>query len=203
MLVFDHFAVAAATLAEGVAAGEAALGLPMAGGGAHPLMGTHNRLMGMGDLYLEVIAIDPAASPPGRPRWFDLDRFSGPPRITNWVAACEDIGAELAASPVGAGVETPVARGDFRWRMGIPADGRLPFDGAFPALIRWDGPHPAPLLPDTGLRLHRLEIAHPEAPALRAALAGRFGDPRVTLTEGPHKAMRAEFDTPHGRRSLE
>ena len=41
----------------------ALLGVPMAGGGKHPLMGTHNRLIGLGDLYLEVISIDPDAPP--------------------------------------------------------------------------------------------------------------------------------------------
>lgn len=202
MLTFDHIALSAGTLAEGVAHVEAALGLPMAGGGEHPLMGTHNRLIGMGDLYLEVIAVNPAAPAPGRPRWFDLDRFSGPPRLSNWVASCDDIAAELALSPAGAGEITPIARGDFRWRMAVPADGCLPFDGAFPGLIRWDGPHPAPLLPDVGLRLTRLEIAHPQAGALRSALAGRFSDDRIVLVDGEEKAMRATFATPHGPRVI-
>ncbi len=204
MLILDHLAVSAASLPEGVAFVEDALGLPMAGGGEHPLMGTHNRLIGMGDLYLEVIAIDPAATPPGRARWFDLDQFAGRPRLTNWIAGCDDIEAEIAASPPGVGVAIPVTRGDFRWRMGVPQNGRLPFDGAFPALIQWDGPlHPAPLLPDTGLRLTHLEIAHPEAEALRAVLAGRLHDQRVAIVEGSEKALRARFATPNGPRVIE
>ena len=37
-------------------------------------MGTHNRVLGMaGGMYLEVIAIDPDAAAPERPRWFGLD----------------------------------------------------------------------------------------------------------------------------------
>ena len=51
----------------------------------------------------------------------------------------------LAAAPPGTGM--PVAiwqRGDYRWHMAVPADGSLPFDGGFPALIQWQGPlHPA------------------------------------------------------------
>lgn len=36
--------------------------------------GTHNRCLGMEDgIYLEVIAVDPEAPPPSRPRWFGLD----------------------------------------------------------------------------------------------------------------------------------
>ncbi|PTE16065.1 VOC family protein [Pseudogemmobacter blasticus] len=203
-LTFDHLALAAETLEAGVAHVEAALGLPMAGGGEHPLMGTHNRLMGLGDLYFEVIAINPAAPPPGRPRWFDLDRFSGRPRLTNWICRCDDIAAELALSPPGTGRVLDLQRGDFRWQMAVPDDGRLPFDNAFPALIHWQGSlHPAPRLPDTGARLTRLEIAHPQAEALRAALAGRLADPRVVVLAGPSPAMRASFSTPHGVRVLE
>ena len=199
----DHLAVAAATLAEGVAAVEGALGVALSPGGGHALMGTHNRLLGMGDLYLEVIAVDPAAAPPGRPRWFGLDGFAGAPRLTNWIAGCDDLDTALAAAPAGAGRATDLARGDLRWRMGVPDDGRLPFDDAYPALIQWLGPvHPAARLPEAGVRLHRLVVAHPEADALRAVLAGRLADPRLVIERGPAKAMRAEIDTAAGRRNI-
>ncbi|MCB6178763.1 VOC family protein [Rhodobacter sp. Har01] len=202
-MILDHLAISATSLAEGVAAVEACLGVAMAGGGEHPLMATHNRLLGLGDLYLEVIAANPDAPPPGRPRWFDLDRFSGPPRLTNWICRCDDIAAELALSPPGTGRPIALQRGDFRWQMAVPDDGRLPFDDAFPALIQWHGAlHPAPLLPESGIRLARLEIAHPQAEALRAALADRLDDPRVHLLPGPEKALRATFDTPRGARTF-
>ena len=152
-LILDHLAVSALTLDEGVAVVEAALGVALAGGGQNPHMATHNRLLGLGDAYLEVIAADPAAPAPVWPRWFDLDRFTGPPRLTNWIAACDDLEAALAASPDGTGTPVDLARGDYRWRMAVPADGQLPFDGCFPALIQWQGAlHPARALPDAGLR---------------------------------------------------
>jgi hypothetical protein len=198
----DHLAVAAGSLAEGVAAVEAALGLPLAGGGQHLTMGTHNRLLGLGDVYLEVIAVDPSLPSPCRPRWFDLDRFQGPPRLANWVVACDDLAAALTEAPAGAGVPTDFARGDLRWQMAVPGDGMLPFDGAFPALIQWAGAaHPIKVLPDSGARLVRLDIAHPEAEALRKALAGLV-DPRVVIVPGLVKAMQATFSTPHGPRVL-
>ncbi|MGB4827632.1 MAG: VOC family protein, partial [Paracoccaceae bacterium] len=53
-LVFDHLAVSALALDEGVAAVEAALAVRLQGGGQHPHMATRNRLLGLGDLYLEV-----------------------------------------------------------------------------------------------------------------------------------------------------
>ncbi len=203
-LRLDHLAVSAGSLAEGVAAVEAALGVALAGGGQHPYMATHNRLLGLGDIYLEVIAADPAAPRPAWPRWFDLDGFSGPPRLTNWVCGCDDLESAVAVAPPGTGQPVDLARGNYRWRMAVPADGCLPYDGCFPALIQWLGPlHPAQALPDAGIRLERAEIAHPQALALKAALAGRFHDPRLHIVPGPAKAMRASFATPHGRRVLE
>jgi hypothetical protein len=203
-LVLDHLAVSALSLEEGVAAVEAALGVTLTGGGQHAHMATHNRLLGLGGLYLEVIAADPQAPRPAWPRWFDLDRFAGPPRLTNWIVRCEDLAREVGASPAGTGVPVALSRGNFQWSMAVPADGCLPFDGAFPALIQWHGTaHPAPLLPDVGLRLTRLEIAHPESDALRAALSGRLDDPRVIFQQGAEKAMRATIATPWGDRVLE
>ena len=199
----DHLAVSAMMLEEGVAHVEAALGVALAPGGQHPLMATHNRLLGLGDVYLEVIAADPAAPPPARPRWFDLDRFSGTPRLTNWIVACDDLEAEIAQGPDGVGLPVALARGDLRWKMAVPPAGRLPFDDAFPALIQWDGAiHPVQRLPDMGVRLIRLEIAHPDAAALRKALAGRLDDARVVIVPGAEKAMQASFSAPGGTRRL-
>ncbi len=203
MLIFDHLAVSCTTLDAGVAAVEAALGVALSPGGQHPHMATHNRLLNLGDLYLEVIAPDPSLPPPTWPRWFDLDAFSGPPHLTNWVARCDDLAVELALSPPGTGHPVTLQRGDFRWDMAVPADGRLPFDGAFPALIHWHGQaHPAPRLADMGVRLVQWEITHPDADALQTALAGRIADPRITITHGPQRAMQATFTTPHGQRIL-
>jgi len=203
MLELDHLAVAASRLEEGVAAVEEALGVSLEGGGAHPLMGTHNRLLGLGDVYLEVISINPAAPAPDHPRWFDLDNFSGVPRLTNWICRTEDMAAAIAASPDGVGVPVALARADLRWQMAVPADGKLPFDNAYPALIQWQGSaHPAERLPDVGCRLLAFEVIHPQAKALQAALDGAFFDPRVTIVQGDPMGYRAEIQTPHGVRVL-
>ena len=200
----DHFAVAAERLEDGVAWVEDRLGISLAPGGQHPAMGTHNRLLGLGPgLYLEVISIHPEAAPPGRARWFDLDRFAGRPRVTNWILRTGDIDAALEQAPEGAGVPMPLKRGDFRWRMAVPGDGILPFDNAFPAMIQWDCTvHPADRLADAGCRLRRLEIAHPEPVALTEALSQMLDDQRVAVVAGD-PAMRAEIETPAGVRVLE
>ncbi|MGB5068374.1 MAG: VOC family protein, partial [Albidovulum sp.] len=185
-LAFDHLAFAAETLDEGREVVEAALGVPLGPVGHHASMSTHNRLLGLGPgEYFEVIAIDPAAPPVAHPRWFDLDRFKGAPKLTNWILRCDDLDRALAAAPAGAGQPVALERGDFRWRMGVPATGCLPYDNAFPALIEWQGRlHPSDRLPDSGCRLQRLEVAHPDALALRKVLPLR--DPRVVFVKGPN-----------------
>ena len=202
-LDLDHLAVSAATLAQGVALIEALLGVQPAPGGVHPRMGTHNRLLSLGPgLYLEVIAIDPAAANPEHPRWFGLDRFEGPPRLTNWICRTDDLDAALGAAPKAMGPAVALSRGDFRWRFAVPPGGILPFDDAHPALIQWQGPaHPAQALPDSGCRLRRLVVTHPQALALRQALAA-LTDPRVEIVAGD-TAMMAEIDTPSGLRVLQ
>ncbi len=198
----DHLAVSAATLADGMAYVEAALGVRLGPIGQHVYMSTHNRLLGLGPSdYLEVIAIDPEAPAVPHPRWFRLDEFRGKPRLTNWICRVDDLDLALAAAPEGAGRAVSLSRGDFRWRMAVPADGRLPYADCFPALIEWQGGlKPQDRLADSGCRLIRLEVVHPEAGALRAHLA--LDDPRVRYVSGP-AALRGTFATPHGERHLE
>jgi len=50
MLYLDHLTVVALTLEEGVVHVRRALGVVMPFRGAHPLMGTHNHLMRLGEV---------------------------------------------------------------------------------------------------------------------------------------------------------
>lgn len=88
----DHLVVAARTLEEGSRYVSSALGVALEPGGKHESMGTHNCLVRLSDTsYLEVIAIDPDASPPSVPRWFALDdprmqrRLGRHPALVTWV----------------------------------------------------------------------------------------------------------------------
>lgn len=195
----DHLVLSCADLEAAAPLVAERLGTGLSGVGQHALMGTHNRLAGLGTSYLELIAINPQAPLPGRPRWFDLDRFSGPVRLTNWVLACEDLDAALALAPAGTGRPQEFARGPYRWRMAVPDDGCLPFDGCFPALIEWQGPaHPVQALPESGLRLAALRLAHPEPAALARALAPLVRDVRVSVQAGPAPRLDASLDGPAG-----
>jgi hypothetical protein len=203
MLELDHLAVAAETLEAGRDLVESVLGVTLQAGGRHPHFGTYNMLLGLEDgLYLEVITADPDAAAPAVPRWFDLDRFAGAPRLTTWICRSDDLEAALDRAPRAAGEPVDLMRGDLRWRMAVAADGQMPFDGGFPALIQWQGAHPAARLVASGCRLRRLVIAHPDAVALRKAVEGVIVDPRVVIEPGAVFAMRAAFDTPAGLRVL-
>jgi glyoxalase-like protein len=204
MMQFDHMAVGARTLSEARAHIEDALGVKMQPGGHHDVFATHNALLGLADgLYLEAIAPDPDAPPPVRPRWFDLDRWQGPARLSNWICRTDDLTGLLAQLPDSAGVPVALHRGDLAWDMAVPADGALPFENLHPALIRWRCEvHPATLLAPSGCALRRLVVSHPRGHALAAALAGPFSDSRVAFEVADVPALVAEFDTPHGVRVL-
>jgi len=196
----DHLAVCAATLAEGVDYVENLLGVALAPGGQHPHMGTHNRLLSLGpDAYLEVIAIDPQAKSPGRPRWFDLDNFTGAPRLTNWILRTDDLMAALAGAPAGLGELMALQRGDLSWEMAVPKDGRLPFDGAYPGLISWHGDaHPAARLPDSGFRLRALRVQHPAANDLKDLLEPNIDLTQIDFATGAVKKLSASISGPNG-----
>jgi len=164
VFAIDHIAVAARTLEDGAAYVEDALGVSLTPGGKHPEMGTHNRLLRLGeDLFLEVITIDPDAPPPARCRWLGLDSFgNGAPCIQTWIARTVDLDAGLAAGPRSAGKPCHVSRGDMHWRIAVPDDGSMAYGGAYPTLIQWPtGAHPASGMAEAGCALVALEIEHP------------------------------------------
>lgn len=202
----DHLVVAAPDLDSGAAWVRAVLGAECRPGGRHERMGTHNRLLRLGDdVYLEVIAVDPAARSPGRPRWFGLDTL-GPdamPRLVGWVARADDIEAAAAASPEPLGTIEPMSRGDLSWRLTIPPDGSFPLGGAAPLLIQWDtSHHPAARLPDDGLTLVRLDVTHPEPDRVRQLLTAIGFVGPVALQSGERAIVAAEFRTPSGVRRM-
>ena len=198
----DHLAVAAESLEIGRAWVEERLGLRLQTGGSHAHFGTHNLLIGLEDgFYLEVIAIDPVAEAPACPRWFDLDRFSGAPRLNNWICQVDDLAGLVAQYPE-AGRPVTLSRGDLRWQMAVPEDGALPYDNLFPALIEWAGSaHPSARLVPSGARLERLVVSHPQAAALEGALRDVLDDRRVVFEPGV-AGLRAEIATPTGVRVL-
>ncbi len=199
-LRFDHLVVSAEHLETGVQAVEALLGVSFEAGGKHPRYGTHNALLGLGEgLYLEVIAIDPQATPEAMPRWFGLDTFRGAPRLTNWVCRAQGVHALLPELPPGFAGVVGLSRGALAWEMAEAEGGELPFDQCFPGLIDWkDSAHPTTRLHDCGVVLERLDLIHPDAEGLSAALDKHFSDARVSVAEGAMPMLKATLRTPSG-----
>jgi hypothetical protein len=203
----DHLVIAARDLAQGVAWLEARVGVPMGAGGRHELMGTHNRLLALGPgRFIEVIAVDPEAPPPGCARWFELDspamqeRLGAGPALVAWVARSDDIEGTIAAVAEGRPRILALARGEFRWRIGVPASGALALGGISPTLIQWSTRHPADVLGDSGCRLEKLVLRDRAAPAELERLR-RAGldpaDPIVARADGA-AGLEAHLRTPRG-----
>jgi len=194
MFELDHLVVSANLLQVAADRLAAVFGVSMAPGGQHAAFGTHNRLLSLGpDDYLEVIAIDPAAPPPERPRWYGLDDFDADLRLTNWALRTTELASALAVDVAAGGDVLEVSRGTLNWSMVVPPEGNTPQDGCVPALLSWTGEdHPCRHLPDHGVRLKTLTVTHPQTLDPRLAF-----DPRVRLAEGP-TSLSAVFETPRG-----
>lgn len=224
MLRLDHLVISARTLDEGTQYVADTLGVAPAGGGAHPLMRTHNRLLNLwGGVYLEVIAIDPQAAAPAdgnaqRARLFALDdpatqaRLDNGPYLSHWVARVDRpkrLSAWQTQYPQRIAPIVPMTRGDFTWGLSVPDDGAFPSwqgvgDGVLPSLIQWDSAHhPSAFLADSGIALKALKGVHPQAEAVAAQLQWLGAAHLIALqpTEGA-AALVAEFDTPDGLRTL-
>ena len=221
----DHLVIAATSLDEGVAWCEATLGVTPGPGGAHPLMGTHNRLLNVaGDAfpraYAEIIAIEPGKQPsrPGTRRWFDLDDTALQaglaqhcPRLIHFVARVPDAAAATRALAreehahidrgqlIEASRDTPAGR--LEWQITVRDDGQRLFYGALPTLIQWGPVHPVDAMSASGLVLRSLHAVHPRAPALAGALSA-IGMGTLKVDAGPPNLV-AVFDTPRGPVTLE
>ena len=191
----DHLGVAAASLEQGVQWCERVLGLTPGPGGRHARMGTHNRLLALSteafpQCYLEIIAIDPEAPRPPRPRWFGLDepavqaQLAASPRLIHAVARSPQLDMHrwgLVQSGVQPGEPLAMSRaapaGELRWQILVRPDGALPL-GSAPLTL---GGLP-PRVRDV-LRLRQVAMADAADPALRAEFDTPLGP--VTLTSNP------------------
>ena len=168
-LGIDHLVIAVADPDEAVAAFERAVGRAPTGGGRHEALGTFNRVVWLGDSYLEFIGVfDPAS------RGGVVGRRARPARARDR-RRLRDMGDRDRRS---------------RWRPGVPAAGRFgarrgadrasggATDGA---VVRWRLAAPEPLGPDEPPFLIEHDVTAAEwTPAdrtARAAEAERLGGP--------------------------
>src|SRR5438874_9394603 len=195
MTTTDHLIVTAPDLASGAELVRRALGVELQTGGKHVRLGTHNLLLKLGDaIYLEVIAPDPDAPEPGRPRWFELDDRR-PPRLAGWAARTSDVRATAAASSEPLGTIAEMSRNDLNWLITIPDDGKLPLGGAGPALIEWRAPHPAEKMRDAACSLVALEVFHPDPQRVSALLQSLSLRDAVSVSRAQRPHLVARFHT--------
>ncbi len=214
----DHLVVVAPRLEQGVDWCERMLGVTPGPGGAHPLMGTHNRLLSVASpgfplAYLEVIAIEagvPPSLPPGHRRWFDMDLpalqqalTQGGPQLVHWVARVPDLAdarrslaplAQDPGEPVTASRATP--QGVLQWGITLRPDGQRLMGACVPTLIQWGERHPTDHLPPSALRLQSLTLAHPQASRVTAALDAL--GLALPVATAPQPGLQVVLDTPNG-----
>lgn len=202
----DHLIVGCATLDAGIAHIARLTGATPVAGGRHAMMGTHNAVLKLGPkLYLELLAIDPEAPAPPRPRWFELDQpamraaLATGPRLIAWAARTDDLDDALMRATIPPGIATPMTRGDLAWRITVPEDGMRPEGGVLPVLIQWTGAtHPCERLPESGVTLAQLAASHPSPATEREALAAwKLGD-ALTVTHSAVPRIAALLRTPRG-----
>lgn len=205
---FDHIVVLTSDLAAGEAWLEERLGVAAGGGGRHAMMGTHNRLWGLGTGYLELLAVDPDGVRPDRNRWFGLDdpevsdRMVRGPYLATWAVSTDDLPGLLAKAPAGWGPPEDFARDDLTWAVSVADGPEMPLGGAWPLMIAWKtGRHPAERLGDQGLSLSRLSLTGAGA----GETAATFSDlgPMVVFEEGAGPTrLSATLSTPRGAVTL-
>ncbi len=211
MTELDHIAVVAPDLETGNAWVREVLGVAPLTGGKHPLMGTHNCLLRIGeDVFLEVIAVDPDAPEPAVKRWFGLDdqvavqrNWQSGRRLGTYVARCHDVAATIGSQGDVFGQSTQQTRGDLVWTFGVRADGELPLGGALPHVMDWGSRGAlAPYLKDFGLNLRELVVETPDPDAVHAGFDAIGMIAKPTIRRGPAVRLSAQIETPHGVRML-
>lgn len=204
----DHIVVGATSLEEGVAFIRERLGVDMPAGGKHPHMGTHNRLMRIGEaVFLEVIAIDPEAPKPDRHRWFALDdaamqmRLKAGPQVISWVSRSPDIEATAQSASYALGRILPLSRGHLNWLFAVPDDGMVHEGGVLPHVLQWDkNLRPWEQMADLGCRMAELILHHPQPETIGQALQSLNpeGFSGVTVQAGQTPMLSLRVTKPDG-----
>jgi hypothetical protein len=204
--VIDHITITAPTLETGEKLVKNSLGVTPQKGGEHPRMGTHNLLLRLGDsVFLEVIASNPKADKPERPRWFALDKVdkNTPAMLKTWVVRTENIHSTLDVCSEPVGKIESMSRANTNWLITIPVDGSLPVNEAAPALIEWKTAiHPAAKLNDYGLSLIELQVHNPEAERIEKLLNSINFVGNTKVIKSKQSKLVAFINTPDGIREL-
>lgn len=211
MLTLDHLTVIAPSLAEGVSHVRECLDLDVPFGQRHSYMGTHNHLLRLGNsVYLEIVAVDPDARSPDRPRWFGLDDVAGVRaawedgrRFRGWVARADDIASVLAGREAIFGRKVALPFDNPTFDFAIPDDGSLPLGGAAPSIIDRRGkPRSMATMADLGARLTGFAMEHPDSASVCNLYRQLNVDRPPVIVPGAILRYRATIETAAGPKLL-
>ncbi|KAF0136928.1 MAG: hypothetical protein FD152_798 [Xanthobacteraceae bacterium] len=211
MLQLDHLTVVAPDLAEGVAHVRGCLGLDAPFGQRHLYMGTHNHLLQLGGgVYLEIVALDPAAAPQAHRRWFGLDDqrqvradWDEGRRLKGWVARTDAIDSVLAGRETMLGRKMALPRDAPAFDFAIPDGGSLPLDGIAPSIIDRRGrTRSMATIADLGARLTAFTLEHPEPEVILRLYRDLAITGAPTVISGTRPRYSAQVATPAGVRVL-
>lgn len=211
MLELDHITVIAPSLEEGVSHVQDRLDLEVPFGTRHDYMGTHNHRLQLGDrVYLEIVALDPDGTAPGRSRWFGLDDqkavrsdWDQGRRLRGWVASTDALNMVVSThrAVFGEEVSLPVTKPEFGFS--IPVDGSLPLDGAAPSLIDHRGNLTSMAeIPDMGARLRSMTLEHPDPEYIETFYRDLSIGRAPSVVYGPQLRYRAAIETASGLKEL-
>lgn len=216
MINFDHIAIGCATLQQGAEYVKSRTDLTVPVGGEHPLMGTHNLLMSLGeDTFFEVISINPSAPKPTYNRWFALDDKNVQASLSNrakphaWVLNSDNLDEDLAiAKTLGIDLGTPrtQTRGELTWRFAVREDGAIPLDGAAPMIMEWPTDmqaHPASRMTDLGGRIKSISLGTRYASKVNKLLTTLGnGDLPIKIHDSPDTKLSVTLTLQDGRETV-
>ena len=198
----DHVIYAVRDLDSAAARITADFGLASVEGGRHPGWGTANRIVPLGEDYLELVTVvDPseaAASDFGRPV---LEALATGERLVGWAVATDSIEgiARRNGLEVTVGSRTRPDGVTLSWQLaGV---GHALATGALPFFIQWHGP--PELRPGNAAATHRVtpnRIAWVEVSGDERSLRIWLGDHHLPLriTDGPQALSAVAISTAEG-----
>ena len=198
----DHLVFAARDLDEGIRDIEDRFGVEAVPGGHHPVYGTRNALVALGEAcYLEIIAPDTKVLKPEEVHIFGIHELDAP-RLVTWAANASDL-EQLADRARREMIDLgSVSRGsrhrpdgvELSWTSTDPLAARN--GGVLPFFVDWgQTAHPAKALPRE-CELLEITLQHPHAGNVQERLRTIGLDMAVEMAEEPR--VGARIRTPKG-----
>ena len=188
----DHVVIGATNLIAGTNYLETKLNTKLSPGGKHKVMSTHNKLLKLqSNMYLEVIANNPNADAPSRPRWFSLDesnikeKIKNTPRALCWVLEVANLEDTVKKCGYNPGEILQLSRDYLTWKVTIPSDGKLLENGVLPILIEWStDQHPSKKLNNSNISLNKLALFHPEPNKIEKIISNLIESDLIHVSKG-------------------